>query len=69
MAVKVLSDWELWACAKQQIDQYGAEAMIAASMRADALLAGGDMAGQSTWLAILDRIRQLSQAGEGEVRH
>lgn len=64
-----LSDWELWACAKQQIDQHGVEASIAASMRADALLANGDMAGHSTWLSILDRIRQLSQVRDGEARH
>ena len=69
MAVKVLSDWELWACAKQQIDQHGAEALIAASMRADALLAAGDMAGHSTWLSILDRIGQLANVRNGEMRN
>lgn len=64
-----LSDWELWACAKQQIDQHGVEASIAASMRADALLAAGDMAGHSTWISILDRIGRLSQVQDGEVQH
>ena len=68
-AVTVLSDWELWACAKQQIDQHGAEAVIAASMRADALLVAGDMAGHSTWLSILDRVRQLSHVRDDEIRH
>lgn len=66
----VLSDWELWACARQQIAQHGPNAaMIAASMRADALLEAGDMAGHKTWLSILERIEQLSEVRDGEVRH
>ena len=52
----MISDWELWACAHQQIEQYGDEAGVAAAMRADAFLADGDLEGQRTWLAILQRI-------------
>lgn len=65
-----LSDWELWACARQQIAQHGPDAaVISAAMRADALLAAGDMAGHKTWLSILERIGQLSEVRDGEVRH
>lgn len=64
-----LSDWELWACARQQIGRYGEVAPEAAAMRADALLAHGDMAGHQVWLAILDRIRQLQTVAPDETRH
>ena len=32
-----LSDWELWACARQQIVQHGADAAVQAAMRSDQL--------------------------------
>ena len=65
----MISDWELWACAHQQIERYGDEAAIAAAMRADALLAEGDLDGQRTWLAILQRIDQLTSVGADEIQH
>jgi hypothetical protein len=64
-----LSNWELWACAKQQIDQHGTAAPDMAARRADRLLASGDTAGQETWLEIMARIRQLLSALPGETRH
>lgn len=65
----VLSDWELWACARQQIEQHGTDAaVISASMSADALLAAGDMAGHKSWLSIIERIGQLSEVRDGETR-
>lgn len=67
--VIMISDWELWACARQQIAHYGDEAAIAAAMRADALLTDGDLDGQRTWLAILQRIDQLTSVSAHEVRH
>lgn len=51
-----ISDWELWACARQQIVQHGDIALEMAALRADELLANGDMAGHHTWLQILSRI-------------
>jgi len=65
----MISDWELWACARQQIEHYGDEAAVAAAMRADALLADGDLDGQRTWLAILQRIDGLTSVGANEVQH
>lgn len=65
----VLSDWELWACARQQIEQHGPDAaVISASMRADTLLAEGDLAGHATWISIVDRIRHLTEVREGDIR-
>ncbi len=67
--MNVLSDWELWACARQQVDQYGADAPVHAAMRSDALLAEGDLAGHRAWQAIVERILDLSGVRAGEVRH
>ena len=64
-----LSDWELWACAKQQIGQYGEAAPEMAAIRADELLASGDLAGHRTWLLILSRIREMQGPRPDETRH
>jgi hypothetical protein len=64
-----LSDWELWACAKQQVEQYGKDAPEIAALRADALLEADDRNGHRTWMAILSRIRALQGAQQGETEH
>jgi hypothetical protein len=33
-----LSDWELWACARQQIEQHGEAAATIAAMKVDKML-------------------------------
>ena len=65
----VLSDWELWACAKQQIQQYGDLAAEAAAMRADALLKAGDLDGVKAWATIRDRIVLLQGRVDSETAH
>ncbi len=62
--MKNLLDWELWACAQQQIGQNGAAASVMAAIQADKLLDDGDLDGQRVWLGILHRIEQL-QAPRG----
>ena len=69
LRLTVLTDWELWACARQQIEHHGYDAATHAAMRSDALLAEGNASGHVAWLAILDRISQLSGVRECEVRH
>ncbi len=64
-----LSDWELWACARQQIVRHGEDAAVRAAMRSDQLLADGDLDGHRTWLTIIDRIHGLSTATTDEPRH
>ncbi len=64
-----LSDWELWACAKQQMDQYGDLAVEAAAMRADALLEVGDLEGVKAWVTIRDRIAVLQGRVDSETAH
>ena len=53
-----ISDRELWACACKVIDMHGAGAELHAAMRADELLADGDVDGQRVWKAILARIAE-----------
>lgn len=65
----VLSDWELWACARQQIGQHGDGAVEAAAMRADALLEAGDLDGMNAWLAIRDRIVACQGRVDSETAH
>lgn len=64
-----LSDWELWACAKQQMDQYGDLAAEAAAMRADALRESGDLDGVKAWVTIRDRIMVLQGHVDSETAH
>jgi len=64
-----IGDWELWACARQQIERHGDDAAVRAAMRGDALLAEGDLDGHRTWMAILDRMRRLTEVGADEIRH
>lgn len=52
-------DREIWACASKLMQQHGDKAWLAASSRADALLAAGELEGHRTYLRILDRITQL----------
>lgn len=67
--MSVLSDWELWACARAQVDQHGDDAAVHAAMRSDALLASSDLDGHRAWLSILDRIRHLGGIQTGETSH
>jgi len=65
----VLSDWELWAGAKQQIDRHGDLAAEAATMRADALLDTGDLDGIKGWVTIRDRIVVVQGRVDSETAH
>jgi hypothetical protein len=56
---KLLSDWELWACANEAIRQHGLDAPIFAAMRADKLLEEGQIDGAANWRMIVTRINQL----------
>ena len=47
---------DIMRCAKLLCDQYGEEADVIAAMRADKLLANGELDGYATWKAILAAI-------------
>lgn len=61
----MITEWELWACANHYIRRHGEDAAIMAAMRADELLAEGDMAGSRTFQAIMQRINQLMEKPSG----
>ena len=42
--------------------------IFSAARRADALLEDDNLAGRAVWIAILERIRQLTQVRDGEIR-
>ena len=65
----VISEWELWACANQAINEHGADAPIFAAMRADELFEQGDDDGARTWRLIVERINRLLSAPSDSVRH
>lgn len=50
---------QIWACANTLLQQYGNDVWFHAARRADELLMAGDQEGYQTFLAILDRIKQL----------
>lgn len=51
---------ELWAAANMLMNRHGEDAWFHAAQRADELGAQGDLRGQSTYVAILRRIEQLT---------
>ena len=65
------SEIDVYRSAKLLIDQHGTEAPIEAAMRADELLAAGDLDGQRVWLRILAAVNELlaSQPGDGAAVH
>lgn len=50
---------EIWACPNLLLGRHGAEAGAFAASRAETLRAGGDRAGQATFLRIRARIEEL----------
>ena len=63
------TDWELWACAAQQIAQHGTFTAEMAAMRADKFLAYGDLEGQRAWTQILRGIHELQAFPAQDTRH
>ena len=67
LGVPRITEWELWACAQHYVARHGEGAPIHAAMRADELMAQGDMAGARTFTAIVRRIEELLASPEGTV--
>lgn len=55
----ILTEWELWACANEQIRQHGEDAATRSAMRADELEQGGDLDGARNWRLIVHRVQEL----------
>ena len=54
-----MDDRDIWRSAKALIDNYGDDATIHAAMRADELLAQGDMDGTAVWRQVIKAINEL----------
>jgi hypothetical protein len=67
LPAKLLTDWELWACANELIRRHYLDAPIHAGIRADELEQAGDWEGARNWKLIISRIEQLLQAPAGPV--
>lgn len=62
----MLTEWELWACANEAINQHAFDAPNYAGMRANELFDKGDEAGAATWRLIVKRINELLAAPVGK---
>lgn len=51
----------IWSCASTLIQQHGDDAWFHASIRADELLAAGDLDGHNMFKAILARVGELQR--------
>jgi triphosphoribosyl-dephospho-CoA synthetase len=58
----MVSDLDIWRSAHLVIEKHGEEAELAAALRADELLAKGDVEGERTWRRILAAIVKLQTA-------
>ena len=58
----MVSDLDIWRSAHLVIEKHGDKAELAASLRADELLANGDVDGERTWRRILAAIMKLQTA-------
>lgn len=61
----MITEWELWACANHYIREHGEDAPVIAAMRADELLAEGDLAGSRTFQSIVRRINEMLEKPSG----
>ena len=64
----MISGLDIYRSAQALIKQHGQDAPIEAAMRADAMLASGDLEGQAVWKRILRAVRELlrSERVQGE---
>lgn len=63
-----MDDIDIYRSAKLYIDQHGVNASAHAAMKADAMLAHGDLDGFNVWMRIGRAIEDI-QAREGGMRH
>ena len=52
-------DLDIYRSAKLLIEQHGADALIEAAMRVDAMLEAGDLDGRAVWQRVLAAVEEL----------
>jgi hypothetical protein len=66
---RVISDWELWACANKLVEQHGRDAPKEAFERRLELEGQGDETGAQVWALIAERsVQLLREPKQGEQR-
>ncbi len=67
----MIPDLDIYRSANALINRHGPDAPIEAAMRADAMLASGDLEGQAVWKRILRTVEELQGTGPkpGEAGH
>jgi len=62
----MVDDPDIWRAANLLLKRHGADAEIVAAMRADELLASGDVDGCLVWKRILTAIKELSRTAPAD---
>ena len=67
----LISNLDIYRSAKLLVDQHGEDAATEAAMRADNMLAAGDMNGKQVWVRIMKAVEELQRQvpGPGEREH
>lgn len=67
----MIDDIDIWRAAQQMRKLHGADAAIQAAVRADDLLARGDVDGFAAWKRVVAAVNELDRvtARGGEARH
>ena len=55
----MVSDLDIFRSAQVLVKRHGQDAAIKAAMRADAMLASGDLEGQAVWKRVLRAVEEL----------
>ena len=66
----MISNLDTYRSANELIEQHGEDAPILAAMRADELMAAGDMEGRVVWIRIVKAVEELlseERPGDAEV--
>jgi hypothetical protein len=61
-----MDEIDIWRVADLLVKEYGNEAVLLASKRADAMLAQGDTDGFTAWLKVVKAIETLQRKGPGD---
>jgi hypothetical protein len=62
----MISDRDIYGTANIMIREFGSEARLQASLRADEFLEQGDLDGQRLWLRIIKAIDELTTSDRGD---
>ena len=65
----MIDEIDIWRTAKLLTDQHSDEAAIHAAMRADELLAAGDLDGYAVWRRIIRAIEELQRTQANGAMH